>query len=152
MARDDLSEELIEAGQNLLSATDDMGMSAQGAMWVYSYALQDWRYYLVTSLVDNPGRRKTYQLLIRAFESGKFPDGLTVEDVHLGSPSEDFFQLVSSVVGVDGGIARFTNCSFNNVAFDGVIYRSVRSVPSKPEAKRIEATFERRVKQAASAA
>ena len=50
MVRDHLSQELIEAGRQLLLATDGLNLQAQGAMWVYSHELGDWRYYLVTSL------------------------------------------------------------------------------------------------------
>lgn len=147
MAREHLSEELKEAGLALLLATDSLGLSAQGAMWVYSPLLQDWRYYLVTSLVDTAGRRKTYQLLIKAFELGEFPSEMTVEDVHLGSPHDAFFNLVSRVIHADNSIVTFSNCRFNDVEFDGVIYRSVRGAPREKEAVAIEKRFTRTIKE-----
>ncbi|MGJ0426151.1 hypothetical protein [Methylocystis sp.] len=148
MAGIDLSEELIEAGADLLAITDSLDMQAQGAMWVLDHALGDWRYYLVTSLVDTIGRRKTYKLLIDSFEKFKLPDSITVEDVHLGSPSDIFFQLISSGIAVAGaGRAYVENCVFNGVPFDGVIYRSVMSSPTKDEARRIEKRFGKRVRE-----
>lgn len=147
MVRRHISAELKAAGADLLRATDALGMQAQGAMWVYRHALEDWRYYLVTSLVDTIGRRKTYRLLLKAFEVVDFPKEMTVEDVHLGSPKEPFFQLVSKIVRVDGGgTATFENCIFNEMSFDGVIYRSVQEVPTKREAERIEKRFTKRIK------
>ncbi len=101
MVRRDLSEQLKEAGSQLLKSTDELDMQAQGAMWIYSSALEDWRYYLVTSLVDSIGRRKTYGLLLEVFERVEFPKEMTIEDVHLGSPTEPFFQLVSSLVRME---------------------------------------------------
>src|SRR5262245_11151563 len=125
MVRRSLSEELKKSGRRLLEVTDSLDMQAQGAMWVYSHALEDWRYYLVTSLVDTIGRRKTYKLLLDAFELLQLPPEMTIEDVHLGSPADEFFRLVSTIARVEGGIAEFRNCTFNGAPFDGVIYRSV---------------------------
>ena len=142
-----LPEELKEAGQRLLDVTDSLDMAAQGAMWVYSHALKDWRFYLVTSLVDTIGRRKTYGLLLDAFERIKLPKEMTVEDVHLGSPSDQFFGFVSGFVRVEtGGRAEFNNCKFNDIQFDGVVYRMVKEAPTDKQAHQIEKRFQKRVK------
>jgi len=124
-------------------------MQAQGAMWLYDHVLKDWRFYLVTSLVDTAGRRKTYGLLLEAFEGAALPQELTIEDVHLGSPRDVIFQLVSSAVGIANGVVRMENCTVNGVLFDGVIYRSVKVAPSVGEAERIEKRFSKRVKDLA---
>lgn len=148
MADRHLSKELKSAGLKLLEATDALDMQAQGAMWVYSHLLQDWRYYLVTSLVDSIGRRKTYRLLLDAFERVEFPKEMTIEDVHLGSPSDQFFRAISSLIRMPGagGIAQFENCLLNEVQFDGVIYRAVKDIPTDRQAEQIEKRFQRRVK------
>jgi hypothetical protein len=147
MARVDLPEELKAAGRKLLETTDALLMQAQGAMWVYSHLLNEWRYYLVTSLVDSIGRRKTYRLLLDAFERVELPKEMTVEDVYLGSPSDEFFRLVSSIVRVEtGATAAFRNCLFNETPFDGVVYRSVQEIPTEREAEQIEKRFQKRVK------
>jgi hypothetical protein len=151
MAREHLSERLKDAGQELLAQTDALGMQAQGAMWLYDHRLQDWRYILVTSLVDTIGRRKTYKLLIEAFERLHLPSDIVIDDVYLASPSDEFFQLVSRVFHISGtSMGIFDNCTINNVRLDGVIYRSVLDVPSKTEADRIEKRFAKRVKDLAA--
>jgi hypothetical protein len=148
MARDSLPEDLTIAGRELLQATDALGMSAQGAMWIYSHALREWRYYLVTSLIDTLGRRKTYQLLIRAFELSNFPRRMLLEDVHLGSPTDPYFHAISGAMRVDGNTTiTVVNCSFNGMLFDGVVYRSVREPPQAPEMKAIEKKFERNIRE-----
>jgi hypothetical protein len=148
MAREALPEHLIKAGQELLASTDALGMQAQGAMWLYDHVLMDWRFYLVTSLVDTVGRRKTYGLLLDAFEGSVLPRDLTIDDVHLGSPHEALFRLISSAVGIENGAVRVENCVFNGVLFDGVIYRSVKVIPSAGEGARIEKRFSKRVRDA----
>ncbi len=147
MVRRHLSEELKKAGGQLLAATDALDMKAQAAMWVYSHALEDWRYYLVTSLVDTIGRRKTYRLLLDVFERISLPNEMTIEDVHLGSPNDPFFQTVSRIIHADGSVGlEFSNCVFNDLKFDGVIYRALREIPSDKQAAQIEKKFSRRVK------
>jgi len=146
-----LSKELKAAGLELLKATDALGMQAQGAMWVFSHALQDWRYYLVTSLVDSIGRRKTYRLLLDAFDYVSLPKEMTIEDVHLGSPGDEFFQLVARIVKVDTGTVEFSNCMFNEIAFDGVVYRTVKEIPTAKQAEKIEKRFQRQVKNLVTA-
>jgi hypothetical protein len=144
-----LSEQLKAAGQQLLDATDALEMQAQGAMWIYNQSLNDWRFYLVTSLVDSIGRRKTYQHLIDAFESLSFPKEMTVADVYLGSPNDELFRLVSSIMNLSAGKGYWEveNCLFNKTLFNGVIYRSVAGPPpTKAEASSIEKRFAKRVK------
>jgi hypothetical protein len=151
MAAKDLSPQLVEAGKRLLEVTDRLGMRAQGAAWIYDSALEEWRYYLVTSLIDTIGRRKVYELLLTAFEHVDLPEGLTMVDVYLGSPSDAFFRLVASAIDVQNSAARFKNCVFNGIAFDGVVYRMGRQ-PPKATLERIEKTFRKKVQDLAKAA
>jgi hypothetical protein len=147
MARSSLSPELRAAGIDLLAVTDSLGMQVQGAMWLYDHALSDWRYYLVTSLVDTIGRRKTYGLLLDVFEAVEFPKEVTIDDVYLGSPDDLFFKSISAAVRIgNGGPVEFNNCTINGIPFDGVIYRSVKEAPTKEEAERIDKRFAKRVK------
>jgi hypothetical protein len=146
MVREHLSEELKIAGGQLLAITDGLEMQAQGAMWLYDHQLQDWRYYLVTSLVDTIGRRRTYRLLLDALETVVFPGDMTIEDVHLGSPADDLFRIVSRAARIDGAMAEFQNCVFGAHCFDGVLYRSVNEIPTMQQAQRIERCFVRRVR------
>jgi hypothetical protein len=150
MVRAHLSQQLKDAGRELLATTDALGMQAQGAMWLYSHALQDWRYYLVTSLVDTIGRRKTYGLLLDAFERIDLPKEMTVEDVHLGSPNDPLFQIVSGGLGVGNAQVEVHNCSFDGLQFDGVIYRSVRKLPAAREAEQIQKRFAKSVRNLGS--
>ena len=55
MAPEHLPEDLKLAGQRLLEATDTLGLEAQGAAWIYEPDLEEWRYYLVTVLLDWEG-------------------------------------------------------------------------------------------------
>ncbi|WP_137154472.1 hypothetical protein [Rhizobium sp. FKL33] len=121
MARKDLSPQLIAAGRATLTALDEMGMAVQSAKWAFDPALEAWKFCLVTSLVDSAGRRKAYQLLLRAFELGAFP--LSVEDVYLRSVDDE--------MSVDG-----------NTSSEPVIYRTMSAAPSDAEARALQRAFE----------
>ena len=149
MVRDHLSEELKEAGRQLLATTDALDMQTQGAMWIYDHALQDWRYYLVTSLVDTIGRRRTYSLLLDVFESVDVPEAMTIEDVHLGSPKDEVFRLLSGTIKVFGSAwTEVTNCNFDFVLVDAVIYRTLSEPPSAQQVGQIEKRFLKKVRNA----
>jgi hypothetical protein len=149
MDREDLPKRLIEAGAEFLRRTDDWGMSAQGAMWLYSSALKEWRYYLVTSLMDTAGRRSVYKTLVRLFERFPMFDYFTVEDVHLGSPSDHVFRAISMNIHIDNGVATDTTIGVGDVTFFGHIYRSVDRPPTKRIAEALERKFKKRLKELA---
>ncbi len=126
-------------------------MQAQGAMWIYDHALDDWRFYIVTSLIDTLGRRTAYGILLDAIQHLDMGQGLTAADIHLGSPSDALFRLISQAVRVDGaGFVEVHDCPIDGVDFDGVIYRSVGEPPAGADAARIEKQFVRRAKSLSS--
>lgn len=149
MARENLPAELIAAGGELLAATDALGMRAQAAMWLFDHELGDWRYYLVTSLVDSAGRRATYKRLIDIVAAGRFPRGMTLDDVHLASPTDDLFLgITSAVQGTDN---RFEDCVINGIRIDGFMYRALRTLPTADEARQIDRDFARATRKLAAA-
>jgi hypothetical protein len=121
MARKDLSPQLIAEGRATLKALDEMGMAVQSAKWAFDPALEAWKFCLVTSLVDSAGRRKAYQLLLRAFDLGAFP--LSMEDVYLRSMDDE--------MSADG-----------NASSEPVIYRAMSAAPSDAESRALQRTFE----------
>lgn len=149
MAARPLSEDLIDAGHKLLEAADKTGLRPQGAAWLYDHALDEWRYILVSALVDTMGRRKVYQLLVRAFSKLHFPADLTIVDVYLEGPKSPLFDALARFQVVDG-IARFENCSLNGMLFDGVIYRW-NPTPPPSAVKQIERNFMKKAKRAVEA-
>lgn len=148
MARERLPERLKAAGRELLATTDALDMQAQGAMWLFDHGLQDWQFYLVTSLVDTIGRRESYRLLLDAFERVDLPSDMTIEDVHLGSPTNPIFNRISAAVSVSGNSqVEIRNRSVNGLEFDGLIYRAVQDVPDARQAELIGKRFAKRVKE-----
>lgn len=60
MADKALSRDDLAFGRAVLLATDSLGMSAEGAFWLYDRRDNEWRYFLVSSLLDRVGARELY--------------------------------------------------------------------------------------------
>ena len=127
----------------MLDAADQIGLHPQGAAWIYDHGLEEWRYVLVSALVDTLGRRRVYSLLAKAFRKLTLPEQMTIVDVHLESPRSPLYYGVRSAVIMEGGIIKFENCTINGVLFDGLIYRWGIS-PSPEALQRTERDFLRK--------
>jgi hypothetical protein len=92
----ELSKSSIKAGAACLDLLDEHGFEIQGAAWIYSSFLDEWRYYVVTDLVEIDGPRATYGRLEKLFALCFNNRGLMIDDVHLGSPREHVFQVLTT--------------------------------------------------------
>jgi hypothetical protein len=140
-----LRESLIAAGERLLRKTDELGLEAQGAAWIYDHQLGEWRFFLVTSLVDTLGRRTAYKELLRAFAKIRLPAELSAVDVHLASPEDVVIQALAGPIEVVGDSrVHFVDCRVNGVPFDACFYRW-SALPGPAEVRKIERSFRRNV-------
>jgi hypothetical protein len=148
MAAADLPENLRRAGEKLLAALDDAGLQAQGAAWIFDHALGDWRFVVVTSLVETMGRTKVYRELLTVMKKLDMPEEMTINDVHLESTEGVLFRNLSHIVRVEmGERLTFKDCSINGAKFDAHIYRWSPAPPTKAEAQSVERKFKRRIKE-----
>jgi hypothetical protein len=117
-----LSESRVALGQELVQVTDDLGLSAEGAAWVYDWSLEEWRYYLVTSLIDVKGSSWVYKRLLTAFKKLPKQDEFIALDVHLGSPNEVLFILLSRHFRSEGLQTNFMSRITIRGDIDGIVY------------------------------
>ena len=150
MAVEKIDDALIEPGKIVLRAADDAGMSPCGAAWMYTYDIQDWRYYLVTPLVDKPGRFATYKLMLKVLGKLSLPENLTIMDIHLASPNELFFKALSKDMPFDfvklGTDVKLHGSRITGIPVEAVIYRML---PMSGDERKIEMTFRSRVRELA---
>lgn len=147
-----LSNAAVEAGEAFLEKLDDFGLLPESAAWVYSDALDEWRYLVATSGVDTSGRRAIYRGILDVFDAFDFGADLTESDVQLVSPNEDWYALLRQMFRVKGGgRTRITldNCKVNGILVNAelVIYR-FGDVPSKTESSKRVKYFEKKAKKA----
>jgi hypothetical protein len=127
MAQDEVpagvSDERFDAGQRLLAAADELGLEAQGAAWIYMDDLEEWRYFLVTALVDTEGPLWVYKRLLRAFNKLAERDDFLSVDVQLASPNEVWFRAIMIMMNIVGlSSARDLGVDDSQVYADGRVY------------------------------
>lgn len=150
MAIEPLSDELIEAGAAMLRELDTIGLEPQGALWLHFHALNDWRFTVISDLVDMAGRRKVYGLIEKALAAtGSSPD-LTIFDIHLASSAEVMPRVLGGAIHIKAGTAHVQDCSIDGAKVDAVIYRLL---PARPESERRRAIkrFDQKAKELISA-
>lgn len=142
-----LRQEPIEAGRRLVEETDRLGLRAQGAAWLHEHELGDWRYYLVTPLVDHVGRITLYKAIQKILRHIGAPAELTAIDVHLAGPSDPAFLLLSAVFEATGVVSvAVADCWIGDEVVDAHIYR-LDPAPPEADLPRIGREFLRNVEK-----
>lgn len=123
-----VTEEMRDAGYDILRKTDDIGLNAIGAGWFLPSDDDRWRFFLVTPLIDSRGPAWVYERLIKALRVLHFPKGITPLQVHLVSPREErFYDLSRRLAVPEMGERNLFHCSDGSVNRHGmaaiVVYR-----------------------------
>lgn len=145
MAVEPLSDELIAAGMDLTAELDRIGLEPQGALWLHAHHLNDWRFTVISDLVDHMGRRRVYALIDEALNKLGPSDTLNIADIHLAAPSELLAKIMGGAFRIEyPSTVHLKACSVNGVPVDAVAYR-VLPPRSAAEIKRAAKKFERAV-------
>jgi hypothetical protein len=102
MSRHELSEEKLEAGRECLELLDEYGLGVQGAVWIYIDGLKEWRFYIVTSLIDIDGLVETFNRIEKLLGLRFNNPNLSIDDLHLGSPNDLMFSTMANVIAAKG--------------------------------------------------
>jgi hypothetical protein len=88
LAAKDLSQNDVAFGRAFLLATDALGMSAEGAFWLYDPRDKEWRYFLISSLFESMGSRGLYSRLQQALAKTLSEKESVAFPFYIASPSE----------------------------------------------------------------
>jgi hypothetical protein len=102
---------------------DALGLDPQGALWLHFPHVKDWRFTVITDLVDTVGRRKAYDLVGSVFDNVGQIEGFTVFDMHLASPAEVMPRVLGGAFYVEDGIVELIDSNVNDMPVDAVVYR-----------------------------
>lgn len=149
MAAEHLTEDMKASGAAMLAELDKIGLEPTGALWLHFPLVNDWRYAVVTPLVDTMGRRKVYGLIDDALEAIGKTDAFTILDIHLYSASEIVPHLLGSAFHIQDSEARLEDVTVNGVSFNALVYR-LTPPPPPTQVRRTERQFEKVVRKLAA--
>jgi len=101
MATHPLSSDDIAFGRAVLLATDALGMSAEGAFWIYDTRDRKWDFFLVTSLFKTLGSREIYLRLNKALERQLSARETRKFQLLIGAPTESLAKTIRAAAPTD---------------------------------------------------
>lgn len=102
MAAGTLSRDKLAFGRAVLLATDSVGLSPEGAFWIWDSEAKRWDYFLVTSLFEEIGGRELYLRLYDVL-SQKLSE-VEAKDFrfYIAGPDEDLIKEVRKYIATKG--------------------------------------------------
>ncbi|HVJ52204.1 MAG TPA: hypothetical protein VM689_07070 [Aliidongia sp.] len=148
MATETLSRDDIAFGRAVLLATDAFGLAAEGALWLYDAASNEWRYFLVTSLFEQIGPLEMYRRLDEGFRKTLSENEMTDFSFYIAGPNEkiirDIRQSVRTTTHASEPI--LSNVKIDGKSVEAWIYR-IAIGHEKPQVKAAQRRFKKRIKE-----
>ena len=148
MAAETLPPNALDLGKTVLLTTDSLGMAVEGAFWLYTAKDEEWRYFLVTSLVDRIGSREIY-LRLNEVLAKKFPEA-ELFTFFICSPSEKLVREMRRTHKTGPEASEPEVFKPNLRGAHAYIYR-LSSGLKEDDAKRVQRVFRRRANEFATA-
>lgn len=98
MATKTLSADELALGRAVLLATDSLGMSAEGAFWLYDGRDDEWRYFLVTSLFSRLDPREIYLCLNEALMKKLSENEIQNFRLYIAEPNENLVECLRNQI------------------------------------------------------
>jgi hypothetical protein len=128
VVKEQLTDAMIQAGENLTRKLDEAGVPVVAALWLFDTDLGGWRLVFATPDVDTKGPREVYRKIIAAIESlGPDSAAAPLSVIGLLGPNADLVRLLKVAIQTGTGISRvrFTRNVINgHFIDDALIYRA----------------------------
>ncbi len=127
LVKESLTNEMIEAGAELIRRLDDAGFELNAGLWLYMEEPNAWRLILASPIVTKDGPNKAYKK-IQSVMSKKPEDRKVISLAHISAVEHDkpIVALLRKAVKTGNGISgvRFThNAVDGQLIRDSYIYR-----------------------------
>ena len=139
-----ISQNDLGFGRAVLLATDTLGMSVEGAFWLYDSEAKDWQFYLVTSLLDRIGPRKIYMRLDKALQQKLSEHEIESFSFFIASPREMLVKTMRKKVktGPHASAPVESGLALNGEKLHAVVYRMASGL-SEPQLSTAQRRFSR---------
>ena len=123
-----LTEEMIQAGAQLIRKLDEFGVPVATALWLLDTEINEWRLLLASPLVAREGRLVLYETIHRAeAQLGERPAAVLFSAISLARDDDDLIKRLRATVHTGADIERIRfhkNVADGHFIEDALIYRS----------------------------
>lgn len=145
-ASDNLHAVSADAGAQCLALLESHGFVVQGAAWIFSSVAREWRYYIVSGLVDVDGLLATYDRIMRLFDALRWT-GMSIDDVHLGSPDEPMFKALAAALHVDNAQVKLDNVQVDRFVIEHALVYRMAKAPIRTRLQEARKKFDRHLSE-----
>jgi hypothetical protein len=134
MVEENVSGDSVKFGTRILEITDDLGLRAEGAFWLFDGEKKAWRFHLVTSLLDEAGPRFIFARLNLALPKILSEEKRGSLEIYLTSPRSTLAVEIRKRVGkLDGdwGVTQPAAIDLSSNGVHALVYRMLAPEPPK---------------------
>lgn len=152
MAVKALSGNDLALGRAVLLATDSLGMSVEGAFWLYDDEDKQWRYFLITSLFHKIKPRTMFQKLDRIIQEKLSKHEARELDLYIAAPNDKFVGFIRRQIrtSIQASEPHEMEVQINDHIVHAYIYR-MASKNSERENSRNKRRFDRLYREVVAA-
>lgn len=125
--KEQLTEEMIEAGAELTGKLDEMAFPIAAALWSFRPDSNEWRLLFASSEMSASGPRKVYEKIEKARQAlGKKAERVPLSEIGVISAHNQIVELLRIALGAVPGISRvrFSESAVKgHIIEDSLIYR-----------------------------
>lgn len=127
MVKEALTEEMIQAGRELVKLLDKASVPVKAALWLYDAESNRWRFIVGSSKVRTEGPRWLYRKILALLKNAPPGSGpLTFEDVQVVEPREAPISFMKKAVRIpkkSEGVRLLRNAYKGHLVEDAFVYR-----------------------------
>jgi hypothetical protein len=127
VVKEQLTEEMIEAGAQLTARLDEMGVQVAAALWFFEPEVNEWRLLFASPEVSTAGPRTVYEKIEAARRAlGEQVAAAPLSAIGLLDAEHPLVQVLSTAIRSGGGVSRirFSRNVINGFFIDdALIYR-----------------------------
>ena len=127
VVKEQLTEDMIEAGARLTAKLDEVGLSVAAAMWLFMTESNEWRLIFASPELPTAGPHAVYRKIEEARQAlGDEAAAAPMSAIGLLDPNDDLVQVFRAALKTSSGAARirFSKNAINgHFIEDALIYR-----------------------------
>jgi len=127
VVKEQLTEEMIEAGAWLTAKLDEMAVSITAAMWFFMADINEWRLLFASAGVSTAGRRSVYEKVEKARQAlGEKAVAAPLSAIGLLDANDELVRALRIQLHTGSGVSRLRfskNVANGHFIEDALIYR-----------------------------